>query len=177
MMATLLDSLDADPHRLGLFRQPNRCYRGREETTMPKPSSRFVALTALRRRDRERWQSALEAIGRAELPVVFYPEGGSMVDLPQNMALDERAQLAFSPVIGMIEAIESGARLVRPITEEEADEIQAALDDVDTHKTDNYPGYDENLDSGFEANSIGGVESFAEILVNLLSQFTKPKAG
>jgi hypothetical protein len=122
-------------------------------------SPQFMALQKHRRKDRERWQSTLQEIHRAqsELPVEFYRGNASQVSL-LNAELDEKAQIAFSPVMKIVEGIESGALLVRPLTKADAEDFGSALEDKHT------PSDPEE--------SIANVEDFADQLVAILKKFT-----
>lgn len=128
----------------------------------------FLPLGKHRPKARKVWQSVLGAVSSAELPRMQTGIGKYVGDYDEEF--DQEAQEAFSPVINLIEAIESGARLVRPLTKQEAKDI---VSESRYRQSDTVDGDDLNESQ----KALGYLEEFAKELVKLLEEYTKPGEG
>ncbi|MCG2644282.1 MULTISPECIES: hypothetical protein [Bradyrhizobium] len=89
--------------------------------------------------------------------------------------LDRAAVEAFSPVTEMIEEIKSGKLLVRPLTKDDAYEIEEVLKEAESRIKDQVDSLGEDFDSDDPAFSaaVRPVADFADELIILLEPFTR----
>ena len=130
---------------------------------MPKKSAaspKFMQLHKHRLKDRKLWQEYLEQISNVDLPVTFHGGDSSQAFLV-NEDLDEEARGAFEPVIRIIDAIKNGALLIRPLADDDTENIESVLTD--------------NRGPPKPDQSVGYVEDFSERLAELLTKFIKPR--